>query len=146
MAGKKEDKVLKERGKGHNAKDAANKKGASKLKEKNEKENTFNFTMLGIAALYAGQNINVKNFGKFDGIYFLDTVEHTVSNSGYEISLAARNSDLDRERLKDVQEYNKKNAKQTGSSNKKNSRKGRRSGNGKNNKTVYLDKNGNPIK
>ena len=29
-------------------------------KEKNEKENTFNFNLVGMAAVYAGQNIKVK--------------------------------------------------------------------------------------
>ena len=106
-----------------------------------------------MAAVYAGQNIKVKDFGKFDGMYFINTVEHTIGSSGYTININARNSDLDKDRQKDVQEYNSKNGHNKKNNSKNNSTKSakrKRGGStgksGKNNKTVYLDKNGNPIK
>ena len=153
MAANKSEKTLKDRSSGHNKNNADTKKGASKLKEKNEKENTFNFNLVGMAAVYAGQNIKVKDFGKFDGMYFINTVEHTIGNSGYTININARNSDLDKDRQKDVQDYNSKNGhnkksspKNNGGKTSKRKRGGSTGKSGKNNKTVYLDKNGNPVK
>ncbi len=149
MAASKSDKTLKNRNSGHNKNNADTKKGASKLKEKNEKENTFNFSLVGMAAVYAGQNIKVKDFGKFDGTYFINTVEHTINNNGYTIAINARNSDLDKDRQKDVQEYNNKNGHNKKSNSKTTKKRTRGTSTGKsnkNNKTVYLDKNGNPIK
>ncbi len=147
MAASKSDKTLKIRNSGHNKNNADTKKGASKLKEKNEKENTFTFNLVGMAAVYAGQNINVKDFGKFDGIYFINTVEHTVNNGGYTIAINVRNSDLDRDRQKDVQEYNSKNGHNKKSKTTKKRTRGNSTGkSNKSNKSVYLDKNGNPIK
>ena len=65
------------------AKDSNNKKKAEKALEKENKEKeTVNMTLIGNFKLLAGQNITLKDFGYFDGKYFIEKAVHSL-DSGY---------------------------------------------------------------
>ena len=68
------------------AKGADNKKKAQKALEKENKEKeTVNLTVVG-NFLLAGQNINLKDFGYFDGKYSIEKAVHTL-DGGYTTAL-----------------------------------------------------------
>ena len=54
-----------------------------RLRQKNKKETTVRFTLVGNVGLVAGSTVAVKGFGMFDGRYIIDTATHNVTNSGY---------------------------------------------------------------
>ena len=79
----KNGKTLKVNGK---AKGTDNKKKAQKALEKENKEKeTVNMTVVG-NFLLAGQNINLKDFGYFDGKYSIEKAVHTL-DGGYTTAL-----------------------------------------------------------
>ena len=53
-----------------------------KLREKNEKETTGSFTLIGDPDLIAGVTVELKGFHVYDGKYLIDKSNHDVSN-GY---------------------------------------------------------------
>lgn len=53
-----------------------------KLREKNRSQNTAKATVKWNPDIAAGSVIEVKDFGKFDGFYFVDKVTHNVRTSG----------------------------------------------------------------
>lgn len=54
-----------------------------RLRQKNKKETSARFTLVGNTGIAAGCTISVKGYGMFDGRYFIDTATHNVTGSGY---------------------------------------------------------------
>lgn len=58
-----------------------------KLKELNDKEVTGQISLMGDFRFSAGNNIEIKDFGSFDGKYCIEKAVHSISGSGYTTSL-----------------------------------------------------------
>lgn len=58
-----------------------------KLKELNDKEVTGQLSLMGDFRFSAGNNIEIKDFGSFDGKYCIEKAVHSISGSGYTTSL-----------------------------------------------------------
>lgn len=63
--------------------------GEAALREKNERAETANISVMGHPGLVAGITIKMKGFGGYDGIYFVEKAEHKVG-SGYITSAELR--------------------------------------------------------
>lgn len=61
-----------------------------KLREKNRKETTASLDVAGNIVYVAGSNIKIEGFGLYDGKYMIETATHSISGSGYKVSLALR--------------------------------------------------------
>lgn len=61
-----------------------------RLREKNKKEFTASFNVVGDARLVAGVTVKVIGWGAFDGKYIIETATHSVSSSGYKTALTLR--------------------------------------------------------
>ena len=64
----------------------AEKLARKKLKEKNREEITVNLNVVGDFVYFAGQNIQLEDFGFYDGRYMIKKVTHSVGK-GYTCSL-----------------------------------------------------------
>lgn len=67
-----------------------NRKAKARLREQNKNEWTANINLKGDIIYFAGTNINLEGFFKFDGKYNITTCSHSINNSGYTISLSTR--------------------------------------------------------
>lgn len=54
-----------------------------RLRQKNKKETTARFTLVGNTGIAAGCTVSVNGYGMFDGKYIIDTATHNVTGSGY---------------------------------------------------------------
>jgi phage protein D len=57
----------------------------AKLRELNKAEYTITITMVGNTKLYASQTVMIDGFGRFDGKYYIDKIDHNLP--GYEITI-----------------------------------------------------------
>jgi phage protein D len=62
----------------------------SKLHEANKKETTGSFTLAGDIGIVGGVNIDVSGYGKFDGIYFVESAKHAYGDGGYTTQIDIR--------------------------------------------------------
>lgn len=62
----------------------------SKLRELNRRSVTGSLTVIGNVGLIAGEVIEIKGFGSFDGNFIIETASHSVDASGYTTSLQLR--------------------------------------------------------
>ncbi len=67
-----------------------NRKAKARLREQNKKEWTASVKLKGDIIYFAGININLKGFYKFDGKYNITTCKHSISRSGYVVTLNLR--------------------------------------------------------
>ena len=63
--------------------DQAKRLAKSRLDKKNSEKMTGDFDLLGEPLLVAGQVIELKNFGSFDGRYIISESKHTLKRNGY---------------------------------------------------------------
>ena len=61
-----------------------------KLREKNKEKTSGRFSTIGNLNLTAGSTIQIKNFGKFDGKYIIDKVNHSISANDFKTSCEIR--------------------------------------------------------
>jgi phage protein D len=62
----------------------------SKLHEANKKEVTGSFSLQGDIGLVGGVNVEVSGYGQFDGVYFIESAQHSYSSSGYTTQIDIR--------------------------------------------------------
>lgn len=67
----------------------ARRKARAALRNKNKEANKMNMTILGDPKIAQGVTIQISGFKKFDGKYYIESVQHSVG-SGYSISFEAR--------------------------------------------------------
>jgi len=67
-----------------------NRKAKARLREQNKKEWTASVKLKGDVVYFAGTNVNLKGFYKFDGKYNITTCSHSISRNGYIVSLNLR--------------------------------------------------------
>lgn len=67
-----------------------NNSARKRLREKNKKQITAEFVLLGNTNLAAGLCVNVKGWYRFDGKYFIESATHSVGASGFTTSLQMR--------------------------------------------------------
>ena len=60
------------------------------LAKANSAEISANITMKGSVYYMAGTNFTLDGFGMFDGKYFAETVSHSITHSGYTVSLSLK--------------------------------------------------------
>jgi phage protein D len=77
-------------GKGKKAKKAAKGKAEKKLKDKNKKHKCFDLEIVGDPMYLSGLCADVVGFGVFDAKYFLESVSHDITDSGYKCKLRMR--------------------------------------------------------
>lgn len=56
------------------------------LKSRNACEITASISLMGNPSLWSGQEVTLKDFGVFDGVYILDSVKHSIDRGGYKTS------------------------------------------------------------
>lgn len=61
---------------------------AAKVNEANRKAETMNITVPGEYGIAASQCVQITDLGKINGKYFVDTVKHSVTGSGYTTQLS----------------------------------------------------------
>lgn len=66
-----------------NTKEEARQLAMKRLRQKNKKETTARFTLVGNTGIAAGCTVSVEGYGMFDGKYIIDTAAHNVTGSGY---------------------------------------------------------------
>ncbi len=68
---------------------AAQRVAKSELRRKNKNEVKGSLTLIGHTGMVAGLNITAKDFGQYDGKYFIDTAVHAYdrSSAGYTVAL-----------------------------------------------------------
>ncbi len=64
-------------------KEEARQLAMKRLRQKNKKETTARFTLVGNTGIAAGCTVSVEGYGMFDGKYIIDTATHNVTGSGY---------------------------------------------------------------
>lgn len=64
-------------------------KAKARLREHNKKEWTADFSVVGDLVYFAGMNIEVAGFKKFDGKYNMESVTYNVAN-GFTVDISAR--------------------------------------------------------
>lgn len=86
------NKVLKLRERFNSETDDINydRKAKARLREQNKKEWTASVKLKGDIIYFAGTNVNLKGFYKFDGKYNITSCSHSVSRSGYTVNLNLR--------------------------------------------------------
>ena len=57
------------------------------LRAANRQQVTLSFTLRGDAGWYAAQTVQVSGFGRFDGKYFIEKIDHEYSDSGCTMSV-----------------------------------------------------------
>ena len=62
----------------------------AKLRQLNLRQTTGNLTLVGNPLLMAGECVLLQNFGSFDGKFFIEQAEHSISSGGYITSLQVR--------------------------------------------------------
>jgi phage protein D len=62
----------------------------SKLHEANKNEVTGSFNLTGDLSLVGGSTVEISGYGKFDGVYFIESATHSISGSGYTTSINVR--------------------------------------------------------
>lgn len=67
-----------------------NQKAKIKLRAQNKNEFTVNIKLKGDIVYFAGTNVMLKGFYKFDGKYNITTCSHTINRSGYVVTLNCR--------------------------------------------------------
>lgn len=67
-----------------------NRKAKARLREQNKNEWTASVKLKGDVIYFAGTNVNLQGFYKFDGKYNITTCSHSISKSGYVVSLSLR--------------------------------------------------------
>ncbi|MBQ6298276.1 MAG: hypothetical protein IJK81_11445 [Selenomonadaceae bacterium] len=72
-----------------NSQAEAEKLAENELREKNKKENTLTLNCTGNFALVAGNVLELKDFGVFDGNFLIEKATHTIG-SGYEVRVECR--------------------------------------------------------
>lgn len=60
-----------------------------RLRQKNKKETTCRFTLVGNTLLVVGVTIDVEGYGLFDGKYIINSAVHNVTGSGYTTQISA---------------------------------------------------------
>lgn len=65
-------------------------KAKSLLREQNKKERQCSLSVLGDFKYYAGTNVNIEGYNKFDGKYHIETATHSIGSSGYVTELQLR--------------------------------------------------------
>ncbi len=65
-------------------------KAKARLREQNKNEWKASFTLKGDVTYFAGMNIDVVGYKKFDGKYHVENVTHTVGGSGYVVGVECR--------------------------------------------------------
>ena len=66
---------------------AAEKLAGKKLREKNKSEYKLSLTVIGDFRLLSGNVVELNGFGFFSGRWLIERARHTVSSSGYEVSV-----------------------------------------------------------
>ena len=61
---------------------------AAKVNEANRKAETMNITVPGEYGIAASQCVQITDLGKINGKYFVDSVKHSVTGSGYTTQLS----------------------------------------------------------
>lgn len=61
-----------------------------RLRQKNKSEFSAEFSLVGDTSLVAGVNVEVEDFGMFDGKYIIETATHNVTGSGYTTQIKLR--------------------------------------------------------
>ncbi|MCA1492697.1 late control protein D [Ensifer sp. NBAIM29] len=56
----------------------------SRLHYKNRKRRSGSFSMVGDVRVVAGVTVNMADFGKYSGLYLIDSTTHTMTRDGYE--------------------------------------------------------------
>lgn len=72
-----------------NSREEARQLAMKRLRQKNKREFTAEFTLVGDVELVAGVTVNVSGFGVFDGKYIVETATHTPTG-GYTVSVKLR--------------------------------------------------------
>lgn len=73
-------------------KDEARQLAMKRLRQKNKKETTARFTLVGNTSVAAGCTVSVKGYGMFDGKFIIDTAVHNVTDSGYTTEISCTKS------------------------------------------------------
>jgi uncharacterized protein len=98
MPDTRNDSARANRGKGAGARKVAKHKAKKELRDKNkegtkagDKSNTFGIELMGNPLIAAGQTCLVRDFGFYDGKYFVVSARHKIdSGGGYDLSLSIR--------------------------------------------------------
>ncbi|MDR2648754.1 MAG: hypothetical protein LBB94_03430 [Clostridiales bacterium] len=69
--------------------DDARKKAKAMVRDANKDETTMSLKLDAHKGLVSTQNVDIKNFGKFDGKYFIEKITHNIGG-GYTMDLEAR--------------------------------------------------------
>lgn len=72
------------------SKEEARQLAMKRLRQKNKSEFSAEFSLVGDTALVAGVNVEVEDFGMFDGKYIIETATHNVTGSGYTTQIKLR--------------------------------------------------------
>lgn len=62
----------------------------NELRRRNREAQKARFALMGDTELVQGVTIQVKGYGKFDGIYFVETASHSIGGGGFETSIDCR--------------------------------------------------------
>lgn len=73
-----------------NTREEARQLAMKRLRQKNKSEFSAEFSLVGDTSLVAGVNIEVEDFGMFDGKYIIETATHNVTGSGYTTQIKLR--------------------------------------------------------
>jgi hypothetical protein len=66
------------KGKGAGLQGKASKKAKAALREANQHRDTAQFDVVGMADAEPGQTVLVRGWGEWDGLYFLESVRHSI--------------------------------------------------------------------
>lgn len=72
------------------SKEEARQLAMKRLRQKNKSEFSAEFSLVGDTSLVAGVNVEVEDFGMFDGKYIIETATHNVTGSGYTTQIKLR--------------------------------------------------------
>ena len=62
----------------------------NELRRRNREAQKASFVMMGDPKLVQGVTLDIKGYGKYDGIYFVETATHSVDGGGYETTIDCR--------------------------------------------------------
>lgn len=65
-------------------------KARARLREKNKNQWTIRMTLTGDITYFAGTNVDIVGWGRFDGKYHIVSCSHKIKNAGYTVKLNLR--------------------------------------------------------
>ncbi len=65
-------------------------KAKARLREQNKNEWKLSFTMVGDIIYFAGMNVDIVGWKKFDGKYHIESVSHSYGSGGYSVGIECR--------------------------------------------------------